>query len=232
MTPDQKTLFVACSMLKDEVMLALRQTGAAPLTRWVAVMHDRPVQMREALQAVIDAADAAGGVQRILLAYGYCGGGTAGLVSRHAELVIPRQPDCIGILAGARPDFDSDFDAWRAHRYFFTRGWLDGEDSIDRQWQRWEARFGKVRADALMRRLYGQFEALTLIDTGAYPPERSWRRVRALAKRLGNRPERMAGSVAMLSQLMTGPWDAHYLVVPPGQSVDGAAFLELNCGEI
>jgi hypothetical protein len=49
---------------------------------------------------------------------------------------------------------------------------------------------------------------------------------------LGNRPERMAGSVAMLSQLMTGPWDAHYLVVPPGQSVDGAAFLELNCGEI
>ena len=47
MTPDQKTLFVACSMLKDEVMLALRQTGAAPLTRWVAVMHDRPVQMQE-----------------------------------------------------------------------------------------------------------------------------------------------------------------------------------------
>lgn len=223
---DQKTLLVACSMLKDEVMLALRQTGAALRTRWVGVMHDHPEQMRAALQAVIDEADAAGDVRRILLAYGYCGGGTAGLVSRCAELVIPLQPDCIGMLAGARPDVD--FDAWRAHRYFFTRGWLDGEDGIDRQWRRLEARFGQARADALMRRLYGRFEALTLIDTGAYPPDRSWGRVQALAKRLGNRPERMAGSVAMLAQLITGPWDARYRVVPPGQAIDGAAFLGLD----
>jgi hypothetical protein len=224
-TPDKKTLLVACSMLRDEVALALRQTGAALPVRWVAVMHDHPKQMRAALQAVIDEADASGEVRRILLAYGYCGGGTAGLVSRRAELVIPRQPDCIGILAGARPDLDSQ----RAHRYFFTRGWLDGEDGIDRQWRRLEAHFGRARADALMRRLYGQFERLTLIDTGAYPPDRSWRRVQALAKRLGNRPERMAGSVALLARLITGPWDKDYLVAPPGQAIDGSVFLGLGC---
>ena len=38
----------------------------------------------------------------ILLGYGLCGNGLAGVTARHTRLVLPRAHDCIGILMGSR----------------------------------------------------------------------------------------------------------------------------------
>ncbi len=64
-------------------------------------LHNRPGDLRERLQAAVDAVPA-GEYDAIVLGYGVCGQATVGLAARHTPLVIPRAHDCITLYLGDR----------------------------------------------------------------------------------------------------------------------------------
>ena len=86
-------------MIEDEINAMLERGGAGPgnIVWMERGYHEDPDNLRRVLQEEIDKA-AGRGFTEILLAYGLCGNGTAGLVSDKAEIVIPRYDDCVNMM--------------------------------------------------------------------------------------------------------------------------------------
>jgi hypothetical protein len=73
---------------------------------------DKPPLLRDLLQVEIDAASAAGQqYDAVVLAYGLCGGATAGIEARGVPVVLPRAHDCITLFLGGRDRYDTEFAA-------------------------------------------------------------------------------------------------------------------------
>jgi len=65
-------------------------------------LHDRPDEMRVRLQQEVMEMDRRDDIEAVVLAYGLCGCGTAGLRAGRHPLVIPRAHDCITVFLGSK----------------------------------------------------------------------------------------------------------------------------------
>jgi len=65
-------------------------------------LHDRPDVLRARLQAEIDQVSVRDDLDAVVLVYGLCGCGTAGLAARRYPLVIPRAHDCVTLFLGSK----------------------------------------------------------------------------------------------------------------------------------
>jgi hypothetical protein len=72
-------------------------------------LHNEPSNLRDRLQAQIDATSGQG-YDAVLLAYGLCGKSTAGLIARDVPVVIPRAHDCIMLFLGGRGRYREQFE--------------------------------------------------------------------------------------------------------------------------
>ncbi len=216
------TKIIACRVVVEE-MLAILPPGVETEILEMS-LHENPRGLRDALQASIDAS--AGNWETILLGYGLCGQAVVGLHANGCRLVIPRADDCIGIFLGSR-------EAHRAQArnepgtYFLTKGWIgSGITTPFREYDRLTERWGKERADRVMRAMLRHYTRLALIRTGDQEGLESDRsQARAIAGRFGLRYEELDGTNAMVEQLLYGPWDDSFVVVPPGGTVAFSDFL-------
>jgi hypothetical protein len=80
-----KIALLACSVFEREIALLAGNAAHILETRFYEIaLHDRPDTLREKLQGEILALDARDDIDAIVLAYGLCGLGTAGLrAGRH-----------------------------------------------------------------------------------------------------------------------------------------------------
>jgi hypothetical protein len=146
------------------------------VARLSASLHAEPATLRERIQAKVDRADPS--ADAIVLAYGLCGGATAGVEARDVPLVLPRAHDCATIFLGSRDRYQREHEATPG-TYWYTRdqlergnalkGWLLGdaarsEDALATR-RDYEGRFGKDNADYLMETL-GEWS--TRYERGAY----------------------------------------------------------------
>jgi hypothetical protein len=191
--------------------------------------------MRTRLQAAIDAVQTER-YDAILLGYGLCNNGLAGVTAREVPLVLPRAHDCITLFLGSRARY---LDYFQTHPgvYFKTPGWVErgekpGELSqlsiqhrtgMDSTYEALVARYGEDNARYLydtlcvQTRHYGQF---TFIEMGVEPDDRCERETRASAEERGWRFEKVRGNLRLLEHLVNGPWDAaDFLTIPPGQAI-------------
>ena len=60
----------------------------------------------------------------ILLGYGLCGNGLAGVTARYTRLVLPRAHDCIGLLMGSAERYLAYFEG-NPGTYYRSTGWLE-----------------------------------------------------------------------------------------------------------
>lgn len=133
--PVKKFLLLACHVLWRE----LSQTAAESPHEIFPVflkqgLHNEPDNLRKQLQEQIDEADRIAdqivedlgqeqSYDAILLGYGLCSNGIAGLSSRHYKLVVPRGHDCITLLLGDRRLYREYFDA-NPGVYWYSGGWI------------------------------------------------------------------------------------------------------------
>ena len=97
---------VACRVFEAEIARHRGSAASIAVTRFLEIgLHDRPDHPRVALQLEIDALDSRDDIQAIVMAYGLCGRGTAGLRAGRHRLVIPRGHDCITVFMGCKEKF-------------------------------------------------------------------------------------------------------------------------------
>src|SRR3972149_3209798 len=101
---------VSCDVLARPIYLcAARSPHIVDVAFLRRGLHNEPPDLRARLQAEIDAAGS--DYDAVVLAYGLCGGATAGLRAGRVPLVVPRAHDCITIFLGSRERYGEQFGA-------------------------------------------------------------------------------------------------------------------------
>lgn len=198
---------IACRMLEDELLLAMRRTGKEYPVAWLeSSLHETPQLLHAALMEAIAAYDGRYGV--LLLAMGACGNAVDGIGAAHSTLVLPRFQDCIGLLLDEPRASDA---------FYLTRGWLRGERALPCAYRRARERYGEKTARAVYEIMLRNYAAFSLLDTGAYPLSECRAEPEQLAACFDKALTTSRGTLSTLEKLLLGQWDGDaFCTVAPG----------------
>ncbi len=230
--------FVAltCEALSRTVYsLAAQSPNTITLRMFRQGLHDRPKNLRAALQAELDAIPA-GEYDAVLLVYGMCGNSTVGLTARETPLVIPRAHDCITLYLGSHRRYQEEFER-HPGTYWYSLDYMEraekgtsvalgaaGIADQEAEYERYVAKFGQEAADALMEEMRSWSQHYTraaFIDTGFGHSEPYEQMAREKAARENWVFERKQGNNRLLAMLLNGDWgEDEFLVVPPHHRIE------------
>lgn len=229
---------IACKVLTREVgLLSASCENFIDITWLRQGYHNEPDKLRGILQEQIDRIDAGedpcscggdcGDFDAILIGYGLCSNGVAGISSKKYPLVIPRAHDCITLFLGSKERYSEVFARLSGGIYWYTPGWI--ENSIMPSKER------KEKALEIYTELYGEDNAEYLVDM-----ESGWLRdykaacfvknneiengaykeyTKDCAEYLGWEYREEEGDLSLLKRFLNGQWDEKdFLIVPPGSS--------------
>jgi len=140
----------------------------------------------------------------VLLAYGLCSGGIAGLTAGKIPLIVPRAHDCITLFLGCRKKYE-DYFFENGGTYFMTIGWFEQENAL--------------RHGPEMMPFYNK---LAFIESGVEPDDSYEKLARKLAEDRHWEHEKITGNLSLLKRLLNGNWDDDFLIVPPGRKIQEA----------
>jgi hypothetical protein len=216
---------LACAVFEQEI--ALHSRGAAHIAecRFLEIaLHDCPAKMRTLLQENMDAVEAREDIEAVVLAYGLCGLGTAGLRPRRHKLVIPRAHDCVTIFLGSK-------EAYREHQqrcptcYYYSPGWnrsrrVPGPERTEAMRAEYLSKFDPEDAEFLMeqeRTQWAQHDTVAYVELGTEDAEAEAAYARRCADWLGWKFERLRCDPALMRDLLWCNWDdRRFLIVEPG----------------
>jgi hypothetical protein len=211
-----KSIVIACHTISDEIDKTIAETGTQHPVIWIeSGLHNYPKILHDKLQEVISNIS---NVDNIIMAFGYCGNALLGIHADNARMIIPRVDDCISLLMGSyqkRAELSAEMAT-----YFLTKGWIENENNIIREYERCIERYGEKRADRIMHLMLAHYRRLVLIDTGAYSMDDSClEKSYAFAGKLGLKHQIVTGSLVFLKKLLTGPWDDDFIILQPGEEL-------------
>ena len=210
---------IACATVLEEILPLLPQGLTYEVLDFG--LHVTPDKLRSRLQAKIDAASAE--VDIIILGYGLCSLAVVCLKATECTLVVPRVEDCITIFLGSSAVHKTEARK-EPGTYYLTKGWIEVNDTPFTEHASWVERYGPERADQMVRLLFKNYTRLAFIDTGCIDQDRYREYARSMAKQFGLRYEELAGSTAMISKMLNGPWDADFVITRPGETIRYADF--------
>lgn len=214
------SVVISCEIIRDEVEFALEPLAYRFETIWTECgLHNVPKNLARTLQEIIDANQDR---EYILLAFCLCGQGVCGITSLKSTLAIPRFDDCIAMLRCVKKGIKPK-NAITA--YYLTRGWLDffyaEENSyIDK--------YGKEGYENICDIFYGNYETLSILETGAFERARIRPSIEGIAKRLRLNVGEEIGSTRILTKLFSGTWDDEIIVYEPGMKIEMNDFMGLS----
>ncbi len=229
---------IACDVLNREISYLSSRSGChVDVTFMHQGLHDTPDKLRASLQQEIDRANGgfpynyyntAPDYDYIIIGYGLCSNGAAGISSSRIPMVVPRGHDCITLLLGSKEAYHERFHA-NPGTYWYSAGW------IERGWQPSEKRhtvllreylekYGEDNAEYLMEMEQGWMKDYknaafirweNLANTAYY---RSF--TQDSAAYLNWNYLEYEGDQGLLSRILNGVFrEAEVLVVPPGKKV-------------
>jgi hypothetical protein len=223
-------VIIACAVFRDVIQRYPGARNAAVIVMDYG-LHLAPRKMRAAIQEQIDALPAP---SLVLIGFGLCGNGLAGIESRCHTLVIPRIDDCVSLYLGSRAAYLEAFQAQPA-TYYLTPGWLECGGEPMSEHQKCVTQFGAEKAAAIADMLYGKYRNVCFV---AFTPEEMDRyRPRALAvaafcrAHWGWQYSERLGSDRLIRRLIdlgsSGPEKAssEFVIVQPGGEIRQESFM-------
>ncbi|OGO57701.1 MAG: hypothetical protein A2Z32_06605 [Chloroflexi bacterium RBG_16_69_14] len=231
-----RLLALTCEVLARSVYLcAARSPHVVDVRLNRRGLHDDPPNLRAILQADIDAIGTP--YDAVVLAYGLCGGATAGLRAGSIPLVVPRAHDCITLFLGDRVRYQAEFAA-DPGTFWYVQDYLERTDAgspfggvgavsdaaARATYETYVSKYGEDNAAYLMEVLgewRSHYDRAAFVDLGLAPPEATAAaeaRARDDADRYGWNFERITGELLLVKRLIDGAWDAaDHLVIQPGE---------------
>ena len=179
-------------------------------------LHLAPGNLRETLQAAIDAAGE--GFDVVILGYGLCSMAVVGLEARNCTLVVPRVDDCIAVFLGSADTYQEQHEK-EPGTYYLTKGWIEVSDTLLDEYERTAERYGEKRAVWIMQQMLKNYKRLVYIDTGVKNQDSYRAHAQKTAQFFDLKFEEIRGSNTLIKKMIFGPWDDEFVVVPPGKSI-------------
>lgn len=215
-----KTTIIACSMLEDEINYVYNKLNCAfPIVWMDRGLHNYPDNLRAKLQETIDSLQ---DQDELLLCFGLCGNGTAGLKSEHAKIIIPKFDDCLNMLLCNGDRHCRGL--VEAGTMYLTAGWTKDEEGILQQYDKLLEDYDEEMRDAVMEMMYAHYNSVTLIDTGCYPLESVMGYAEKTCDLMDFELKKVSGHTIMLEKLLSGDLDTNFIVLEPGQTVEDEYF--------
>ncbi len=205
MTEPQKTVILTCPTLHDELELLVKQANCNyDVHELTDANHNLPDKLRNTLQDTIDSLQ---NYDRIVLTFGLCGKATVGLISPHAELIMPMVDDCISLLMGSPGNRLRSLNG--SFGIFITAGWMRFSEGMFWEVQQMLQKYPPKRAERIIKKMYENLTYLTVIDTGAYDPEEILPEAQEMADRLNLQLRVLPADLSLFRRLLTySPDDA------------------------
>ncbi len=212
-----KTVILACNTIRDELEKAARETNCPYEFIWIeSGLHLVTDSLRQRVQEELDKLS---GVNKVLLGFGFCGNAVIGLKTGDYQLILPRVDDCITLLLGSKES--REHCNQQGGTYFVTKGWLEGEANIWKEYQAILARYGPERTERVYRRMLAHYKFLGLIDTGAYDISGVLPHVNEISTALKLQLLILQGTDRYLKHFLSGPWnDDYFIVIPPSTTIE------------
>ncbi len=222
---------IACEALARALYFYAAQTPhRINLTLQKIGLHDRPNNLRDQIQNLIDQSSSAE-YDAILLSYGLCGRAIDGLISRDVQIVVPRAHDCITLYLGSR---DAYMEQQNNHpgTYWYSQDYLErsgryGENmalgsmlpaGLNNTYEDFVRKYGQENADYLMKTLNGwqqHYTRAVLFETEFGVNEEIRKKAIEQAQKNDWKLEPITGNFRLVKKLLFGDWDQDFLIVPP-----------------
>ncbi|MFH1760623.1 MAG: DUF1638 domain-containing protein [bacterium] len=190
-------------------------------------LHDTPDKLRKELQSVIDSLKE--DYSAVLIGYGLCSNGIAGIKPKKIKLVIMRAHDCITFLLGSKEKYKDYFDK-HPGTYWYSPGWIEtgsksmpGRERREKLLQEYKEKYGEDNAEYLMEVEQGWFKNYSnaaYVDLNVGDGERFREYTKRCADELSWAYDEISGNPRLLINFLNGNWEEeNFLIVEPGHTV-------------
>jgi hypothetical protein len=223
-----KYKLISCSVFQRELCAAIAESPNTIDPEFLEIgLHLDQRRLKAAIQERIETA--ADRYDAVLLGYGLCGNGLAGIKAGPVPLVIARAHDCCTILLGSRAAFEKHFGgtpsaSWSSAGYIErSPNYLrTPEEALGIDYEELVRKYGEENARFVRESLKSavpEHEVRYIeLDETAHLGYAESARERAAAE--GKDFILIRGSSRLLRALLAGNWDVdEYLVVPPGSCI-------------
>ncbi len=237
-----KYKLISCNVFMREFCAVLSASGAVVDPEFLELgLHENAAELRSRLQSRIDEVSSAPpresggrGYDAILLGYGLCGNGLAGVQARSLPLVLSRAHDCCTILLGSRAAFLERFSSnlsasWSSAGYiergstYFRTSEMGLSSGRGLEYEELVERYGEDNAAYVWETLHPEDREreLRFIETPETASLGYADAMREKAAEEGKEFILLPGSTRLLRALVAGEWnESDFLVVPPGRRIE------------
>lgn len=234
---------IGCEVLNREFMHAsLISEAAIDLIMLPQGLHLSPGELRARVQQEINRIEspesrkAAAGpspllrpeYDAILLGYGLCSNGVAGIQAGVIPLVIPRGHDCLTLLLGSMAAYKEHFDN-RPGTYWYSSGWIEralqpGPQRHAAMMKHYTEKYGEEKARALVEidsMQYAAYKYAAYINWNLSTADHDRRYTKECAEFMGWEYTEVQGDPALMIDFIEGNWDeARFLKIAPGEKIE------------
>lgn len=224
-----KLRLISCEVLEREAEFCLLESSHLIDVEYTEKeAHEKPDQLRERIQRLIDASD---GYDAVLLGYGLCGNALNGISANNCRLIVPRAHDCCTLFLGSRQRFNEVFDGresmpWGSTGYCAKgEGYLRKTDTgsmmgYDKTYEDFVRQYGEENAAFIWETIHPESDSDEVLFINV-PETYDMEIYSRFAKEAGD--DKIVtveeGSISIIRKLLSGQWDDDFLVVEAGDSV-------------